>query len=618
MKNYYANGMVVYTTKEKKKNFEKKAQKIIREELKITIEEARELARAKVNILKLIHPKNVGKGFKNGIEIKFLLRGEGQTISLPNLTLYRLDDENEIEKYAQKIHEYSQFAHCEYYSLYTYDNTVEVDVATNKIGPDGKNVIVKAPAHQIQRGNAVETHVLPFDMDNVSKEEYEAFQAFLNGLGINILAEKTGGGYQGLILLKKAVKQKTLFKKFTDLLLKLGWNIDASIIDPERVFRSFYSHNAKEFSSSFKNYKPNGAKLVSTEIVSYTEDRYELKYVLKLLESCLKREKTKDVVTVPKKKKEKIETVMDILEVTEKPTNKVKNGLAAEYEFINFDTQPQHVKNILSGAPEGYRNASVLYLTNYLNNHLGLSPEQALETLKTFNKQCSPSMPETKLKSDYYRISDKYGHYKNGLYTTEMAKVFGQIDNDTIIRANFDKIKVERNMILKVGEIGSTAFKMYMTMLYIEIKSKKEVISRKELADMMGVSEKTVSRAFEKLSAVKKVLSVTVNRKIHYKINPWARYDGGFVLFNKLLVKDMINELSEEQTAIYSVMYFLAKMFESTMLLTSQEHLASILNLNQPRISQLTDELEKKEYIYKKTFITKNHKKKSEYVLRNE
>ena len=90
------NGLIKFVKSTEMKIEVKKAKKIERPELQLSLEEARERAVNMIKFLKLTHPGNVGKGFKKAIEIKFLLRGEGNSYSFYKPTLlFELDSKRQ-------------------------------------------------------------------------------------------------------------------------------------------------------------------------------------------------------------------------------------------------------------------------------------------------------------------------------------------------------------------------------------------------------------------------------------------------------------------------------------------------------------------------------------------
>lgn len=621
----FINGRVNFVTKKELKKINKKARKIERVELRISKEESYERAKQMLEFLKLIHPGNTNDGFLNPIELKFLLRGDGITTSLGGFfSLYNLDSERELDRLSKRIEDSFKFSHCMYFSLYTYDRKKEVKVKIE--GPDGKQTFEHKPLNNITRENAVETWVLPMDFDNVSREDYERYRDYFSHLGIQTLSVFTGHGYQLYVLLKKPVKSKNAFEKFTTKLLELGLPVDGSITDPSRVFRMPFSRNCKGYSIEFESYRPNSPVAIETKVIDWTTERYEYKEVMGILDGEIKRmndvpfSQDKPLNRVP------MEKVVNTPEEIQKPLETISedNTFYQElYKHLDFSNQPLNVQNILKGARKGYRNSCLMYLVPYVNKVLGLTQTEAKETLLIFNKLCSPSLPDEVVVSEYYRISDNYGQYNRGLYTDEMSKEFGREELDTLIKTDFDKIHFDNEVIKQFNKIHHSSIRLYLALKLLEIEQGKEGLSftKEEIALAAGVSEKTVQRYMRELTKRSLALKVKVannkGTKDAYKINKYGAYKNGFTQISKLLAKDMIRTLQPSELVLYIVLYSKAKGMNKVNIFTSQEKLALAIGSDQTRISRITDKLKEQGYIRKTTTMSIQNRKKTTYVLRN-
>lgn len=623
-----ANGLIKFVKSAELKSNTKKAKKIERPELQLSLEEAKERAINMLKFLKLVHPGNVGKGFKKAIEIKFLLRGDGDSYSFYKPTLlFELDSEKALEVLTNAIHETSCFSHCCYYSLYTFDNLKEIRVPITD--SYGRKTYEHKAVKKITEGNTYETWVLPIDIDGISKEEYEEYRGYLLSLGIETIGEKTGNGYQMLILLDKPFKMKKLYRDFTSKLHQLIPAIDTSVDVPTQVFRMPFTRNCKEYSSQFIYYKPHDPQAKEVAIMDWTEKRYSKKDIFAILDAEIDKKFHKDAPVDSETADFEVseeETINDTVEVL----SSRKKAITADktyqdlYEHLSFEELPLNIQNMLKGTTEGFRNKCTMYLTPFFNKVLGLTQEQALETLEVFNNLCTPPKPFSAVKSDYYRFSEDYANYKKGKYDPEMAKEFGKEEWDTLIRADFDKILFDNEVIKRFNEIHHSAIPLYLAMKLMEVESDFEKVSftKEEIASAACVSEKTVQRYIKELTNLSIVVNVKGNPKQGikkgYKINEYGQYINGFTKLSKLLVKDMLKELEPSEMVIYTHMMFKVGAMNSTLMLTSQSKMALDVNLSQNRISEITDELKEKNYIRKKTFMSKQNRRKSIYTLRNE
>lgn len=626
----HVNGLIRYLSASEKKNKERKAKKIERPELKYTEKEAQDRAKNLIKFLKLTHPGNTGTGFKKPIEIKFLLRGDGASYNFFRPTLlYNLDEPKTLEVLARALYDASSFSHCCYYSLYNFNN--REDVRVSKTDSYGRKVFEHKPVQKIMDGNTGETWVLPIDMDKISREEYKEHRGNLLDLGIETIGLSSGFGYQSLILLNEPIEDKGLYQEFTTKIKKLIESADGNINVPTQAFRSPYTRNCKEYSSHFEHYKPNAPEAKEVVVLDWTQKRYSKEEVFAILDAEIERiygkqepanpetvvcedleEQTKGTV-----KENKVEVISSRSAVI--TSNKTYQDL---YQHLNFDELPLNIQNILKGASDGLRNKCVLYLTPFLNKILGLTQEQALETLGTFNDLCTPPKPFSVVKSDYYRFSEVYADYTTGKYDPEMAQVFGKEELNVLIKAEFDKIRFDNEVIKKFNEIHHTAIQIYLAMQLSEIELEKEAFTKEEIAEIARVSEKTVQRYIKELTKHSIVVNVKGNSrqgiKKGYKINRYGQYINGFTKLSKSLVKTMLMELEPSEMVVYTYMMHKVGAMETALLFTSQTQIALDIGLTQNRISQITDVLKDKKYIKKNTTMGKQNRKRTTYILRNE
>ena len=622
------NGLIRFVKSTELKNNTKRAKKIEIPELQLSMEESKQRASNIIKFLKLVHPGNIGSGFMKAIEIKFLLRGEGDSYSFYKPTLlFGLDSEKTLDVLTNAIFETSCFSHCCYYSLYTFDNKKEVRVPITD--GNGRKTYEHKEVKKIVEGNTYETSVLPIDIDGISREEYEEYRAYLLNLGIETIGEKTGNGYQMLILLDKPFKMKKLYQDFTSKLHKLIPAIDPSIDVPTQVFRLPYTRNCKEYSNQFLYYKPYDPQAKEVVVLDWTEERYSKKVIFDILDGEIAKKFGDDTSTRSKKDDSEVvegKTTNYTVEVLSSrkmaiTTDKTYQDL---YKHIDFGDLPLNVQNILKGTTEGFRNKCVLYLTPFFNKVLGLTQEQALETLETFNNLCTPVKPFSVVKSDYYRFSDDYGDYKKGKYDPKMMQEFGKEELDTLIRADFDKILFDNEVIKRFNEIHHSSIPLYLALKLLEIECdfEKKSFTKEEIASTARVSPKTVQRYIGELTKYSIVVNVKGNNKQGikkgYKINEFGQYINGFTKLNKSLVKTMLLELTPAEMVVYTYMMFKVAATDSTFAFASQDKIGEDVDLDKSMISRITDELKRKNYIRKKTYMGKQNRKKTTYTLRND
>lgn len=626
----HVNGLIKYVSLTEMKSKVKKAKKIERPELQYTKEEAKMRAENLINFLKLVHPGNVGSGYKKPIEIKFLLRGEGVTRNFYKPTmLFRLDDEKTLEVLTEALYQTSPFSHCCYYSLYTFDNKKEVRKPT--VDSNGLPTYEYKAKNTIVDGNTCETWALPIDMDRISREEYTEYRGILLNLGIETIGLSSGFGYQALILMDRPVQDKTLYQEFTTKIKKIIPAADENINVATQVFRSPYSRNCKEYSDQFKYYKPNDPQPREVTVLDWTVKRYSKEEVFAILDAEIERIYGKSEPESPENaiceapEERTVETSSNNVTVrVSKRSGVITNGKTYQdlYQHLNFNSMPLNIQNILKGTTEGLRNKCVLYLTPFLNKILGLTQEQALETLEVFNELCTPVKSFATVKSDYYRFSEKYADFTKGIYEPEMAQEFGKEEIDVLIQTNFDKIRFDNEVIKKFNEIHHSAIPLYLAMCFLEIELRKESFTKEEIAETARVSVRTVERYIKELTKHSIVVNVKGNNKLGikkgYKINKYGQYLNGFTKLGKHLVRSMLMDLEATEIVIYTYMMFKVGSMNAAFLFTSQMKMSLEVGLDQSAISKITDRLKEKNYIFKKTTPGKQNRKRTTYTLRGE
>ncbi len=80
----------------------------------------------------------------------------------------------------------------------------------------------------------------------------------------------------------------------------------------------------------------------------------------------------------------------------------------------------------------------------------------------------------------------------------------------------------------------------------------------------------------------------------------------------------MLLELEHSELIVYIYMMFKVNAMNETFVFTSQTQIALDVGLKQTRISEVTDILQEKKYIKKKTVMGKQNRKKTTYTLKEE
>ena len=573
---------------------------------KLTEKELLQQAEEQVKFLTTIYPNLIEDTFQECcIEIRPLKRLKDLKYTR-SLNLWRLDNEG-IERLLEFNRKINGNEFCVYYSSFAI------------------NYDIKCEGYQSGKANnenARYTTILPLDFDEQSLTEITKQLDILRNLDIEFITVFTGNGIQALILLNKKIYDKKILKKWTTLLISKGFRVDDSIVDCARILRLPSTFNCKQFDINNKKYSPDAIE-IATEVWEWTEKRYDILDIfnkiqtlptiipptqeeieeLKELEIVKKVEFEenciKDIST--KKKKEKIN---EIFEVIKSDIEVVKD----QYKYINIKQIPDAAVNMLYQTPEGLRNDTLLFLVPYLKNTLKLSEEQVIETIKVWGSRCTVPYTSDFAEDEANRILNYKSSYKYGKYTENMRKAFGPLEIHTYRKKN--TVTIPNDIFDNGGmiKLSDCAFKIY---LYLELNNdKKSSYTLNELTELTSIPSVTIRRNIKDLiryGYVKRKTAYKKNKESYvYTLSDFRSRATGITIFNKSTLKLMLNELTDGEIKLYAYLY---RMLNQKLEVTaSQKYLASKIGKSQPRISCITTELSKKEYLNKTTLKYKGDK----------
>lgn len=541
-----------------------------------------------VRFLKAIYPWLDEDNYQDGcIELRPIKRDKNLKY-IRSYNTWRLEDKdiNSLRDFLKLI---NGKGYCLYYSLFAFDYT--------KINGKEKG--------KINNDNALYTSILGVDFDNITWEEFQLEKKKLTDLGIESIDIFTGHGFQLIILLKEKVYDKEIIKKFTELLISKGFKADSSIIDCARVFRMPYSFNCKSLDPKNKHF---GEGVVPTTDVNWTEKRYHLVDVFKNLNSLptvieesspLTELDVKSIRTEPvtvEEKKVQLEKIKEIKNI------KIENLNTLYGEIIDVERLPEPIQKMLQGSQSGLRNKVMLFIIPFLRNSLGLNIQTIKNILTIWGSLSTPSLNNEHIEKEVDRIA-KYGFKgQQGKYTEELRKAYGYLEFNKYTRQN--KILIPNSIFNDFDVISDGAVKIYLSMKLTEQIEGINEFTQKEIEDISQISRRTFFRNITDLISMGYVCKKRTNRRqgeeYIYYINPYFSSIDGFTMLENVLVKLMINELTDGEIKLYS---YLCMMIGSSKndCWASQKYLAKKIDKTQQGISLITNKLCDKKYINKKT-----------------
>jgi len=571
-------------------------------------------ARDQFKFLKCIHPDLDHDQWSEGtMELRPIQRaGDYEHIRSYNTWRFESKDQNELVKFLKMI---NGKPYCLYYSSFAFDFKKEVLKENGGKYQKGK----------INNQNALYTTILAADFDNISDEEFFFDKARLEALGIETLDVASGHGFQSIIMLKEKVYDKEILRKFTELMIQKGFKVDSVLVDPARVLRMPNSFNCKAFAKKNKYYDAENPEALPTMVLKWTDTRYHVIDIFNKLQELpdiiphktfyeLDNELSEMITTLLPEKKEDLE---DDNHLGDEADSQVSiKSLSSEYKHLNVDILPNAVVNMLNGSQSGLRNASMLFLIPFLRNSIGLGLKEIIDTMTYWGIKCVPALMPEEVKSEVERIWKMNFKGKYGKYSGDLAKVFGLLDIGLV--KNKDTVKIPNTVFEELDLISDREFVIYLAMKILKCEG-NDIVTKEDIADFLGVSEKTVMRNLDQLLKLGHITKRKTNRregqKYEYYVNPYFSTRYGYTAISIMNAEIMLDKLTSGEVKL--LLYLKRMVGESSKeCFAGQKYLAKkIGKKGHNAISMMTDQLHNKKFISK---ITHEHGnvKHCEYLLR--
>lgn len=583
---------------------------------KLTDAEVREQAKNIFNFLKITHPflHNKGEVFYNSdksvaeqincnsvcVELRALRRDRADRPYYRNFKLYRFAD-SELERLYKFLSELNnkEIPYCLYYSVYCFDNYT---MAINKQGKKSEEW-----NNKIAINNAIATQMLIMDFDNMDEDDFIMEKIRLARLGIETLDIFSGHGFQSIILLDKVTEDKDLLRKFTNLMISKGFKVDHKIKDCARIMRPTDVFNSKELvKTEYIN-----PVIIKTDIYNYTEQRYDLDYVLERLDTL------ETVVEIKEDKPKNKEKIKDIkVEETPMEQQSIKlvgakddledlsfdiDKLNKLYPMLNISELPNPVLIMLEGFRRGYANSMLIFLVTYLKEQ-GYSKSVITEAMLVlaeqgrFNYAWDKSVVKTEVDRFYY------SHYNwRGIFTDDLQG-FGYVEYNLVDKSI---LTINNYVFNNLNKISSSAFYIYLKLLLKQDMTRQNVFTINEMAEIVGYKRRAILKHLDDLVEAGLLDKKRTNRRLgeeyKYYLSVFIVDNLGFTKINKGSAKLLINMVDFKQinpTQLAICMYFKYICYggkkESNI---SQESLANSLGITRTTITKAFKGIEETELI---------------------
>ena len=572
---------------------------------KLTDLEVREQAKNIFNFLKLTHPflTNKGEVFYNPnksvaeqincnslcIELRALRRDRVIKPYYKNFKLYRFA-ETELERLYKFLSELNNkgIPYCLYYSVYCYDNYT---MAVNKQGKKSEEW-----NNKIAINNAIATQMLIMDFDNMDEDDFIMEKIRLARLGIETLDIFSGHGFQSIILLDKPTEDKDLLRKFTNLMLSKGFKVDHKIKDCARVMRPTDVFNSKELvKTEYIN-----PVIIKTNIYNYTEQRYDLEYVLERINTL---ETVVEIKEDKPKNKEKIEDLK--VEQTPMEQQVIKPiGAKDDLEDLSFDIEklkklypmlniaelPNPILTMLEGFRRGYANSMLIFLVTYLKEQ-GYSKSVIAEAMSVlaeqdrFNYAWDKSVVKTEVDRFYY------SHYNwRGIFSDDLQP-FGYVEYGLVDKS---VLTINNYVFNKLNQISSSAFYIYLKLLLKQDMTRQNAFTIDEMCEIVGYKRRAILKHLDDLVQSglldKKKSNRRLGEEYKYYLSVFITDSLGFTKINKgsaKLLLNMVDFKQLNQTEFVVCMYFKYVCYGGkTETNIGQETLATAIGVNKSTVSR--------------------------------
>lgn len=514
-----------------------------------------------MSFLELIHPEILDPKSDTCVEIRAINRINKKDISSCNIW----NNEKSfpyLEKYISKI---SRKTACVYYSVYSMNK--------------------KDKEKLINSNNSQATRIVVADFDNINKDKFYEYYNKLTTIGIKPIVVNSGNGYQIIILLNREIKNKTVLKRFNNVLYSKGFDVDLNIQSSAQLMRLPFSYNCKEFDINNKKYQEKPEKK-STFIEQYSTERYSLSYIFEALSNL---ETVRDI------KKNKNELKPDILY-----GNEDYLSVISEQDWAGF---PSAVQNMLLYCEKGFRNNALISLITYFKKQK-YSQQKVATILKIWSRHTSPNMNMEFLSAEINRLY-KYNFASiDRFYNYQMVERFGAFEINFDINQK-EALFISNKLFSNYKNIKGSTIKLYLFMLY-EFNINNNGITKDYALQKLNISHATFNRAIKQLKKEGLLRTIKSYKKeciqyIYLPVNEIQVKKYGYTVLQYQLVFDILfneySKLNSNEIKVYLYMHKQMNLKNRTW--ESQETIGEKTGLTSCSISRITTKLCIKKYINK-------------------
>lgn len=440
-----------------------------------------------LDFLLRVHPElNTTEFTKFAVEIKLVESGVVE--GTEKVVTFQLFNKRQAEHKLKTIFtEYNGKNFNMYYSVFNYD-TQHLYVDEEKSTPEK----TEYKKHRAIRGeSSCYTTILVIDFDHISIRKFkEKYNKIFKEIGLKYSAVFSGHGVQVILHFSKKYYHKDILADITDLLLKKGFDIDASLRSSEQVVRLPNTYNCRN---------------INEVVYAFEFQKTDKKYTYPELFKILNKIKSINGKDEDKKMNNKVDKAeKESKEIVDSGKQRSKNeSLYRDNAIqlpISIDLLPNGIRNMLFHVSDGYRNSTTCFLVSFFKNNCGFDIDKTAKMLHYANSNFESPYTNDFMHSEILRLYNKYEFFK---YTDELAKVFGpinfeefnakikEIENGAVFTDN-SNILLSRTIIDKMYELSDTSFRIYLIMLFVQKEFNKNIFNIEELVEYCNITKRTI------------------------------------------------------------------------------------------------------------------------------
>jgi len=575
--------------------------------IKLSPEELETQLETVLNFLSIVHPSLISEdGSKPCVELRPIIRGEyDHKLQMP-CNIWDLSEKS-VSRIRTFLKRHNGAPTCLFYSVFTYDNNMKTRRTDGTLAKPGR----------ITNESAVDTSEVVLDFDHIGFKEYTDLVDRFEDIGLYALWVSTGHGFHAHFPLQEPLDDKGILMHLVHKFRAKGFDCDPACVDPARVMRLPGTFNKKYLKD--KTYAAESANPPRCEIVQEHTDRYAIDFILDALEKLPTISLEDEAVYL----KANLNTAGN--GKSRKGTSENNNAAAEqgdvirriEYPYLAQYDLPEPIQRILSHTPHGFRNPCLGYLIKILKTHFKLGRSQILEILTLWSQEaCDPPYDPQEFKTDFSRL---YYNYNGLSYTTAMARKFGKIESEQLIKLRKQDIIIPNKLFRSLADLDGQAVRLYLGIKMLE--HQKTTATQAALSELLNISTRAIRPTIQSLERSGFAYRVDGNRKLgipfSYKTSKIVNRSDGYMTFSYNDIKAYVTELygdgNRANGALKLFLFFRWKFYTHDIYM-SQEKLGENIGVLQESISCMVSKLEELHFI-RVTKVRRSIMESCEYTL---